>query len=947
MDRGRKRSDVAPSVHNLDYLETVYEVFRQDADAVSQEWRAYFGANGGGESARAGAGGGAPAGISEGGSRALRGEPARSPEPSDAVVQERLNQLIRCYRVRGHIVARVDPLGARAAVPRELDPATFGFCDKDLDRSFECESLFWPGPLTLREILERLRNTYCRFIGVQYMHIDDFEVRRWLQQRMEGTQNRIQLSRKVQYRILTRLTDAVIFEGFVRKKFLGAKTFSLEGCESLIPLLDLAIEKAGEQGVKEIVLGMAHRGRLNVLVNIIHKSASQIFHEFEEHGIEEEDLGGGDVRYHLGHSNDWLTAGGARLHLSLTFNPSHLEFVNPVALGRVRAKQDRVGDTGRDGSMALLIHGDASFAGEGIVQESLNLGQLPAYTTGGTLHVIVNNQIGFTTSPLEARSSVYATDVARMLQVPVFHVNGEDPESVAQCLHVAMEFRKQFKRDVFLDMYGYRRWGHNEADEPSFTQPLMYRAIEQRPSVRESYLQHLLELNGLSEAEVDRIARKRREQLESGLSEARHKDYRPPGETRRGIWARSRYHGGLESTVEEVRTGVDLVRLQGLLRQLTSLPEDFTPHPKVRRFRERWEQMAEGRKPVDWSAAEALAFATLATEGIRVRLSGQDSARGTFSQRHAVLHDYQNGRTYTPLQHLAREQAPVEVYNSPLSEAGVLGFEYGYSLECPDGLVLWEAQFGDFGNAAQVIIDQFLASAEDKWRRLSGLVLLLPHGFEGMGPEHSSARLERFLNLSAEDNIQVVNPSTPAQYFHLLRRQALRLWRKPLVVMTPKSLLRNPECHSSLGALAGGSFERVIPDAAAIETPRRVLLCCGKIYYELAAHRSAKGHDDVAILRVEQLYPWRQEVVQEALRPYPRTTEVAWVQEEPRNMGAWPFLQLRLPAALGGRPLSGVSRPESASPAAGLAAAHKLEQRRLIESAFANHEAGEISPHAY
>jgi 2-oxoglutarate dehydrogenase E1 component len=791
------------------------------------------------------------------------------------------------------------------------------------------------GTLPLREILDRLRNTYCRSIGVQFMHIDDLTVRHWLQERMEGSLNRISLNRAEQVRILTRLTDAVIFEEFIRKKFIGAKSFSLEGAESLIPLLDLAIERAGEQGIDEMVLAMAHRGRLNVLANIMGKSPRQIFREFADLDPELY-MSRGDVKYHLGHSTDWQTAAGKQIHLSLCFNPSHLEFVNPVALGRMRAKQDRAGDAGRRRGLVVLIHGDAAFAGEGIIQETLNLSQLAAYTVGGTLHIVVNNQIGFTTSPSEAKSSVYATDVAKMLQIPIFHINGEDSEAVAQVVSLAMDFRREFQRDVVIDMYSYRRLGHNEGDEPFFTQPLMYRAIKQRKPVREGYLDHLLQLNGVTREEADEIAARRQELLEDELSQAKDESYTTPPETRRGVWAR--YVGGLDKDVEEADTSVDRDRLVQLLQAQASLPDDFHPHPKIEAAIRSRHQMARGEKPLDWSAGEGLAFASLAAEGARVRLSGQDTERGTFSHRHAVLHDIENGNTYRPLQNLTPDQAPVEIYNSPLSEAGVLGFEYGYSLDYPEGLVGWEAQFGDFWNAAQVIVDQFIAASEDKWRRLSGIVLLLPHGFEGMGPEHSSARLERFLSLSAEDNIQVVQPTTPAQFFHCLRRQVVRRWRKPMVVMTPKSLLRHPRVVSTLDEFITGRFERVLPDAIQDRTGNvgRVLLCSGKIYFELERERERLKRMDVAILRLEQLYPIANDTFKASLMPYRDATPVIWVQEEPENMGAWPFLKTWFADSLFGRlPFTGIGRPPSASPATGSHSSHKKEQERLIAAAFA------------
>jgi 2-oxoglutarate dehydrogenase E1 component len=920
-----------PNVLNLGFLESLYSAFQDDPASVSQEWRAYFRQleDGEGEAPRSGSA--APR------SSLLASRNARRDEVRAFGAQDRVDQLIRVYRMRGHVIAQIDPLGlTRPALP-ELDPAFYGLSEKDLDRRFSAETLYSDGPLTLREILTRLRNTYCRFIGVEYMHIDDLTVRRWLRKRMEPTENRIQLSRQEQLRILTRLTDAVTFEEFIRKKFIGAKSFSLEGSESLIPLLDLAIEKAADQGIGEIVMGMAHRGRLNVLANILGKSPRQIFREFED-ADPELYTGRGDVKYHLGYRGRWEAAGGKKVNLYMCFNPSHLEFVNPVALGRMRAKLDRLGDAEQQQGLVILIHGDAAFAGQGAVQETLNLSQLPGYSVGGTLHVIVNNQIGFTTSPREGRSSMYATDVAKMLQIPIFHVNGEDPESVAQVVRLCMDFRREFKRDVVIDMYGYRRLGHNEGDEPSFTQPALYRAIEARKPVREGYLEHLLRMNGVTREEADQIAERRRAHLEKELSEARSQSYRPPLKEVEGSWRV--YVGGTDAKVPEAPTAVPKEKLAELLEKQTQLPPDFRPHPKIQRFLEQRRAMAQGNQGLDWSAAEALALATLAVENWRVRLTGQDSERGTFSHRHAVLHDYQDGHAYMPLRHLAPKQAPVDIRNSPLSEIATMGFEYGYSVDWPDGLVAWEAQFGDFCNVAQVIVDQCIASAEDKWRRLNGLVLLLPHGFEGQGPEHSSARLERFLALAAEDNIQVVYPSTPAQYFHVLRRQVVRRWRKPLVVMTPKSLLRNPQAVSRFEDLSDGTFQRLIPDNISRppgKSVSRVILCTGKIFYELSKYRQDTDRDDIALIRLEQLYPLNIPLLEAALGEYPDGTPLLWVQEEPENMGAWRHLRLSLGECVCGRwPLSGLARPASASPATGSHNAHKIEQERLLEAAFSH-----------
>jgi 2-oxoglutarate dehydrogenase E1 component len=901
-----------PHSQNLSFIEGIYADYVKNPSAVSPDWRTYF------QSLSVTGGNGST--VTE-----KRGD----------VRQERVDQLIRNYRVRGHMAARLDPLNIQRSAPPELDPGFYGFADKEMGLRFTCETMRSEGTMPLREILDRLRSTYCRTIGVQFMHIDDLVVREWLQERMEGSANHVKLKRAEQLRILTRLTDAVIFEEFIRKKFIGAKSFSLEGAESLIPLLDLAIERAGEQGIDEIVMGMAHRGRLNVLANIMAKSPRQIFREFADL---DPDLymSRGDVKYHLGHSSDWETDAGKTIHLSLCFNPSHLEFVNPVALGRMRAKQDRANDTERNHGLVILIHGDAAFAGEGIIQETLNLSQLDGYAVGGTLHIVINNQIGFTTSPSEAKSSVYATDVAKMLQIPIFHVNGEDPEAVAQVVQLSMDFRREFKRDVVIDMYSYRRLGHNEGDEPSFTQPVMYRAIKQRKPVREGYLDHLLQLNGVTREEADEIADIRHRWLERELSQATSDTYKAPGEIHRGPWAP--YVGGPEKDIEEVDTSVDKDRLAQLLEVQTHLPEDFHPHPKIDAAIKARRLMARGERPLDWSAGEALAFATLAAEGARIRLSGQDTERGTFSHRHAVLHDVENGKIYRPLQNLTPDQAPVDIYNSPLSEAGVLGFEYGYSLDYPEGFVGWEAQFGDFWNAAQVIVDQFIAASEDKWRRLSGITLLLPHGFEGQGPEHSSARLERFLSLAAEDNIQIVQPTTPAQLFHALRRQVVRRWRKPLIVMTPKSLLRHPKVISTFDDFSSGRFERIIRDTIRDRNVdvSRVLMCSGKVYYDLERERERSQRTDIAILRLEQLYPIANDTLEAAFRPFRDGTPVAWVQEEPENMGAWLFLKNSFGHSLFGRlPFKGITRPASASPATGSHSSHKKEQEMLIAEAFA------------
>ncbi len=840
--------------------------------------------------------------------------------------------MIATIRTRGYKAARVDPLNQHDIARQRFDLTAFGFTDAHAGLLVSGQGTHFGGPLTLSELHQRLLDTYCGPIGLESLHIDDEKVKDWLFSRME-TESALQLSREQRLRVLTKVTDAVTFEEFIQKKFRGAKSFSLQGAESLLPLLDFALAKAAEQDIREVVLAMAHRGRLNVLANVIGKPKWQIFQEFDDSYAD--GPAEGDVRYHLGHSNDYQTPSKRKVHVSLCFNPSHLEFVNPVALGRMRAKQDRSGDSERERGMTLLIHGDASFAGEGVVQETLNLSQLGAYTTGGALHVLINNQIGFTTAPEEARSTPYATDVAKMLPSPIFHVNGDDPEAIVRVVLLAMDFRRTFKRDVVIDMVCYRRLGHNEGDEPTFTQPLLCELIEKHETVREIYLRLLRDRKDITQEEADGMLAERLQSLERQLSVARRKDSIALPQAFSGLW--SDYRGGLESGHQEPATALNSELISTLLEAQTRLPKNFSPHPKIIRALQNRREMALGKKPLDWSSAEALAFASLAAQGIKIRLSGQDSARGTFSQRHAVLHDCRNGATYAPLQHVSAGQAPVEIYNSPLSEAGVLGFEYGYSLDYPDALILWEAQFGDFSNAAQVIVDQFITSAEQKWHRLSGVVLLLPHGFEGSGPEHSSARIERFLQLCVKDNIQVVYPTTAAQYFHCLRRQALRKWRKPLVIMTPKSLLRSPRAVSTLQDFSAGRFQRIIPDSRdeAHDTDR-IILCSGKIYYDLEQRRKELRHENVAIVRLEQLYPLSDRELRGNFEPYHSSTPVVWVQEEPENMGAWPYLSLRFgDTLLGTHAFTAICRERAASPATGSPRLHKQQQLRILSEALA------------
>ncbi|MDJ0785698.1 MAG: 2-oxoglutarate dehydrogenase E1 component [Myxococcota bacterium] len=856
--------------------------------------------------------------------------------PQMAERYARVLRLIHSFRARGHRIAHTDPLSqTRASYFPELDPAHYGLGDDDLDREFFAGDL--PGgPIqTLRAILERLRATYCGTCGIEFTHIQDPGRRQWLMRRMEEARNETVFSAREKKWILERVEAAELFERFLHTKFLGQKRFSLEGAEALIPLLDAIVEGAPDRGVRELVIGMAHRGRLNVLSNILGKSLESIFSEFEDMELDESPFGSGDVKYHKGYSNDRRTRSGERVHLTLTANPSHLEAVDPVVVGRCRAKQVRSGDPRGMHTVPVIVHGDAAFAGQGMVSEVLNLSHLVGYSTGGTIHVVVNNQIGFTTTPQEARSTLYATDVAKMIQVPIFHVNGDDPEAVVHCVNLAFSYRQRFGDDVVIDMVCYRRHGHNEGDEPAFTQPILYSKIRSMEGLRKQYAERLVNDGSLSREEVMRLQEDLQAQLQQALEVIKTKPPAPdePYEPR-GPWTGySRVDGG-----EDVDTGVPRERLAQISEAIASVPPDFTVHPKLQILLDKRRKVVADGGPIDWATAEALAFGSLLVEGTPVRLSGQDSSRGTFNQRHAVLVDQQTGSEFAPLDHISETQARFEVYDSHLSEAAVLGFEYGYSLADPTTLTLWEAQFGDFANGAQVIIDQFITSAHVKWKRMSGLVMLLPHGYEGQGPEHSSCRIERFLQLCAEDNMQVANCTTPAQFFHLLRRQMRRSFRAPLVVATPKSLLRAPFATSTTECLESGRFEPVIDDAT-IEAPervRRVLLCTGKVYYDLVAHREKREtKDDVAIVRVEQLYPWPEPSLAHLMERYGNAERVTWVQEEPANMGAWTFVSTRIQSVIpGGAQTAYAGRPASASPAVGSLRIHRHEQTALVVAAF-------------
>jgi 2-oxoglutarate dehydrogenase E1 component len=910
----------APSVGNLPFVESLYYAWLSDPASVDEAWRRYFESLPPGSLAEAAAPAAFPRRRADGG-----GARARTAGP-DAAFQAKVDLLVETYREYGHLRARLDPLGlVRPAEPFSLD--VFGLSAADLDRpTADPEGR---GDRTLRDLVSRLEETYCRTLGVELAHMHDADLRRWLEGRMERTRNRLSLAPEVKKLLLERIMQAEMLEQFLGTRFLGAKRFSIEGAEGFLALLQFLVDRAIGHGIRNVVIGMAHRGRLNVLANIVGKPLQDIFAEFRDSAII--NPGGGDVKYHLGYSADQDTPDGVPFHLSLAFNPSHLEWIDAVVQGRVRAKQDRYRDFDRLRTLPLLVHGDASFAGQGIVAEAFNMSQLEGYQVGGTIHLIVNNQVGFTTSPKDARSTIYCTGPARMLQIPVIHVNGEDIEAVAQAVLLATDFRQRFHRDVVIDLWTYRRHGHNEGDEPSFTQPVMYRAISRKPTLRQLYAEQLVKEGAVARDELEPMAAAYRARLEGAFQASARIAARPAPQAMGGFW-RSYLGGAIEGP--QPPTGVSEKELRAAAEALVSVPIGFHLHPKLVKVLEARAEMGRGARPIDWATAEALAFATLALSGVRVRLVGQDTRRGTFSHRHAVLYDHETGIPYTPLANLREGQGPVEIRDSPLSEAAALAFEYGYSLDMPEALTIWEAQYGDFVNAAQVIIDQFLSSAEAKWSRLSGLVLLLPHGMEGQGPEHSSARLERFLELSVEDNWRVVNLTTPAQYFHALRRQVLSPYRKPLVVMAPKSLLRHPAAVSPLQDLSGGRFRPVLADEAA--DPRevtRVVLCSGKLYYDLAAARAAQGAHHIALVRIEELYPLHDEELRAAIAPYRSGVELVWAQEEPSNMGAWDYVDLhlspRLPAAL-----QRVSRPPSASPAAGSATRHRLEQEQLVREAL-------------
>ncbi|PLX81023.1 MAG: 2-oxoglutarate dehydrogenase E1 component [Desulfuromonas sp.] len=846
------------------------------------------------------------------------------PDPSgeQAVKQAGVQSLIYRYRDIGHLQAHTDPLNPPPGPHPLLALENFGLEEEDLDRSFVTRDLFTE-PATLRQILDKLQNTYCRTMAIEFMHIQDPAEREWLKQQMEPFDNRPEFSRAERLSIMQKLQEASLFELFLHRKFLGQKRFSLEGGEVMIPLLEHLVRQAAATGMRDLVLGMAHRGRLNVLATIFGKPFATIFAEFADN-IEMAFVGDGDVKYHKGYSSDRQFPGGHNLHLSISPNPSHLEAVNPVVLGKCRARHSNYGPGGKQRVVPVLIHGDAAFAGQGMVTETLNLSQLDGYQVGGTIHIVLNNQIGFTTAPAQARSTQYATDVAKMLMVPIFHVNGEDPEAAVFAATLALNYRQKFGKDAVIEILCFRRQGHNEGDEPAFTQPLMYDKIRQCQPVHEVYAETLQQA-GVSAEEIERQADVINQRLEAALAH-------PVAEPEHGYLGKWR-NVARDYARPSVMTGTDGKTLQSLATRLTSLPENFNAHPKIAKLLEKRRETVLSGSEIDWGTAEALAFATLLVEGVPIRLSGEDSRRGTFNHRHAVLVDQKSGRLHMPLAFLAKGQATMQVFDSMLSENAVLGFDFGFSLDMPAGLTIWEAQFGDFANGAQVIIDQFIASSGTKWDRTSGLVMFLPHGYEGQGAEHSSARIERYLQLCAENNMQVAYPSTPAQMFHLLRRQVKVPWRRPLVIFTPKSLLRLPACRSRLSDFCHHGFREILPLETEPGRVRTVLLCSGKIYYELLERKQADQREDVAIVRIEQLYPFEKESLKEVLAQYAKMRDVVWVQEEPANAGAWSFLRTQLADILGKEPLY-VGRPAMATTAVGSHRLHGQEQKKLISKAF-------------
>ena len=901
---------------NTAFLEELHEAWKTDPSSVDPTWRAFF------EGFELGCQLRPP----------TRSTPSTqnvgsSPEFGNVLPQARIYNLLFAYRALGHTLAHLDPLGLTPEENSDLALSTFRFTEADLDSVFDSGTLGGGGPRTLREIISFLKQTYCDHIGVEFMHIMNFAIRRWLRDRMERTRNQPSFSPAQQRRILEKIIAAESLERFLHTRYVGQKRFSLEGGETLIAVLDTLIESCPSLGVNEVVIGMAHRGRLNVLVNTLGKSRRKLFTEFHENYVPETVLGDGDVKYHLGYENEVTTSHGEKIRLSLAPNPSHLEAVNPVVEGKTRARQRLRDDTvKREKVVPVLIHGDGAFIGQGIVAETINLSRLEGYRTGGTIHIIVNNQIAFTTLPDDSRSTRYCTAPGKAFGLPIFHVNGDDPLAAAAIIQLALEFRQKFHEDIILDIVCYRRHGHNEGDEPNFTQPTLYSEIDSHPPVSRLLSRRLLDAGLITEEEIQKIRSQINTVSEEALQESRQAVSK----------IQPRIHPPLScpELLQETSTAVPAKKIAELGISISTIPSDFQINNKIRKVLDARCSMAAGKTPLDWGCAEHLAFASLLTSGTPIRLSGQDSRRGTFSHRHSAVYDLRTRARYIPLKNLSKSQASFCVYNSPLSEAAVLGFDYGYSLDCPDMLVIWEAQFGDFANGAQTQIDQYISSSESKWGTTSRLTLLLPHGYHGQGPEHSSARLERFLQLCAEDNMAVTYPTTPANYFHLVRRQALRKIIKPLIVLTPKGLLRDSRATSPVSDLTQGSFQEILPDPSISKGARRIILCSGKVFYDLQDFQTKNKISDTAILRLEQLYPLHAKKLTDILSRHSPDAEIIWCQEESENMGAWSHLALRLSTLLG-KPIRYVGRDASSSPATGSLVIHNMEQNQLVQEAFA------------
>lgn len=912
-------------MNNTSYIEELYRSWRQDPEAVGDAWDAYF--------------------------RRMESPVPAQPVPTAQPVagdmayrQSRVDSLLWAYRDVGYLYAKLNPLGGDYGPTHDylnrdgqdtyerLTLKEFGIAEPDLDTVFSAGRAMKPSPAPLREILAAFQETYCGPVGVEFLHIQDKHIRRWLIQKMESTRNRSALSVEQKRIILQDLLRTETLEHMLHQSFVGQKRFSLEGSESIVPCLHFLVDSAGRYGIEEFVIGTTHRGRLSILNTILHMTPEEIFSRFEESFQPGMYGGGGDVKYHIGYETDHKLDDGGTVHISMASNASHLESVDPVVEGKARALQDNKGDRQRKRVVPILLHGDAAFCGQGVVAETLNLAGLEGYTTGGTIHIIINNQIGFTTPAREARSSFFPTDIAKMLPVPIFHVNGDDPEAVVYAADLALQFRQTFGKDCILDVFCFRRYGHNEADEPAFTHPRMYQIIARHPGVATLYGHRCAQADVVSEQEQTSFTEQYTSSLKAALDRARTQPISRTDATQGPDWAKIDH----QYSHEQIETGVPQATLQRIGLHINTVPEGFHVHPTLARILSRRRNAFAEAAPVDWPSAEALAFGSLLLEGIPVRLSGEDSVRGTFSQRHLTWWDAQSDppRSYTALQTLAEGQAPLRAFDSPLSEYAVLGFDYGYSLVAPDVLVAWEAQFGDFANGAQVTIDNYIASAECKWGRMSGLVLLLPHGIEGQGPDHSNAKLERYLQLAARENIQVANLTTPAQYFHALRRQVKLPFRKPLVLMTPKSLLRHAKVISPLSDLVSSGLREVLDDTIDPAQVERIVLCSGKIYYDLAGQRETMNREDVALIRVEMLYPFPEAAIRACLKRYSRAHEIAWVQEEPRNFGVWTYMQDRFSIHFPEVDLRYFGRDESACGATASLTQFQGEQKQLIEGAF-------------